>query len=269
MNTLLIDAHVHIHDCFDLDAFFNAAYGNFGAEAARSKTGSWTAFLLLTEATGQHWFRQLREKGNSGRHWRVVPTREPIALRLEKEGLPGHEMYLVAGRQIVTAEKLEVLALLSGRIFKDGRPLAQTVAAVQEAGSLPALPWGAGKWLGPRRRMLTRYLDTRGAPTLFLADNGGRPFFWPFPFYARKTGLPVLAGSDPLPFPWEERRAGSFGFRLDGEIDGQFPTAALGKLLRDRRQPPRPYGRPETFFRFLRNQSAMQIYKNMCSGGTS
>jgi hypothetical protein len=266
---LLIDAHVHIHDCFDLDGFFDAAYGNFRAAAEWGEAITWTGFLLLTEGEKQHRFRQLRERGSSARNWRALSTGEPHSLRLERKGRPGHGMYLVAGRQIVTAEKLEVLALLSGAMFEDGRPLAPTVAAVREAGGLPALPWGAGKWLGERKRVLASYLARQEEPELFLADNGCRPSFWPFPRYARNAGLQLLAGSDPLPFPWEERRAGSFGVRLQAEVDERFPAAGLGELLRDRRWKPQPYGRPERTFRFFRNQAAMQIHKNFLPAGLS
>jgi hypothetical protein len=259
---LLVDAHVHIHECFEFGAFFDAAYGNFCYHARQRGTRSWTAFLLLAECAKQSQFRRLQEKGSSPRCWRVLATEEPISLRLEREGRPDIGMYVVAGRQIVTKEKLEVLALLSGSTIEDGKPLGLTVTAVREAGGLPALPWGAGKWLGGRKRILTRYLERDKESDLFLADNGCRPFFWPLPLYARKAGLQILAGSDPLPFPWEERRAGSFGFSLQGEIDEHFPATSLGKLLRDRQRPPKPYGRPETFLRFFRNQAAMQIRKN-------
>lgn len=264
---LFIDAHVHIHDCFDLDSFFDAAHRNFRAAAERGGTVAGSGFLLLTEGGTQHRFRQLQEGGVSARSWRVLPTGEPHSLRLEKKGMPDRGMYLVAGRQIVTAEKLEVLALLSGVMFQDGSPLARTVAAVREAGGLAALPWGAGKWLGGRKRVLTGYLAEQAGADLFLADNGCRPVFWPFPRYARRTGLQLLAGTDPLPFPWEERRAGSFGVRLRGGIDERFPAASLRELLGNPLCRPQPYGRPENPFRFFRNQAAMQIHKNFLPAG--
>jgi hypothetical protein len=266
---IFIDAHVHIHNCFDLDAFFDAAYGNFRAEAKQGGMELGSAFLLLTEGGRQHWFRQLQENGNLARNWRALPTGEPISLRLERRDRPGLRMYLAAGRQIVTAEKLEVLALLSGSIFEDGKPLGRTVAEVRQADGLPALPWGAGKWLGARKRVLTDYLGRHGEEDLFLADNGCRPSFWPFPLYARKAGPRLLAGSDPLPFPWEARRAGSFGISLRGDIDEGAPAASLRELLRDRWQRPQPYGRTETSFRFFRNQAAMQIHKNFLAAGLS
>ncbi len=266
---LLIDAHVHIHDCFDMDGFFDAAEGNFRAAAGGDGAVRLTGFLLLAETAKQHRFQQLRERGGSLRRWQALPTGEPLSLRLARTDRTGPGMYLVAGRQIVTAEKLEVLALLCGAEFEDGMELARTVGAVRTAGGLAALPWGAGKWLGSRKRLLAGYLAKERGGELFLADNGCRPSFWPFPRYARNAGRQPLAGTDPLPFPWEQGRAGSFGVRLEAGIDERSPAASLGILLRDRQCRPQPYGRPESPFRFVRNQAAMQIHKNLLPAGLS
>lgn len=52
----------------------------------------------------------------------------------------------MAGRQIVTAEKLEVLALGTDLDIDDGRPIREVLSLVTENGGLPVIPWGAGKW---------------------------------------------------------------------------------------------------------------------------
>ena len=49
----LIDAHVHIHGCFDLPQFFDYAHRNFSAQAERiDSTIAFEGVLMLTELAG-------------------------------------------------------------------------------------------------------------------------------------------------------------------------------------------------------------------------
>ena len=57
---ILVDAHVHIYDCFDLETFLDSALENFKAEAARcGQEDSLTAILLLTETARENWLQSL------------------------------------------------------------------------------------------------------------------------------------------------------------------------------------------------------------------
>jgi len=57
---ILVDAHVHIYDCFDIQTFLDSAFANFKAEAARcGQEDSFTAVLLLTETAKDNWFQRL------------------------------------------------------------------------------------------------------------------------------------------------------------------------------------------------------------------
>jgi hypothetical protein len=266
---ILFDAHVHIHDRFNPAALFDAAYRNF---CSVGKSLGAAFFLLLTEGEKQHQFKQLRDGKNPCGDWQILSTGESFSLRLEKRGNTRSEMFLVAGRQLVTAERLEVLALLTGEQFEEGLPLARTVDEVRRLGALPALPWGAGKWLGRRKRVLSRFFQEETIQPLFLADNRCRPRLWPFPDFARKTSLKILAGTDPLPFPWEERRAGSYGCMLANDaalIDKFAPAAGLRRLLLDPWSQPVVYGQPEATLDFFKNQTAMQIHKHLPRRGSS
>jgi hypothetical protein len=266
---ILFDAHVHIHDCFNMAVMFDAAHRNFSA-AGMGRGADF--FLLLTEGEKQNRFRQLRDEEKNCGDWRILPTGESCTLRLSRRVGASAEMFVVAGRQLVTAEKLEVLALLTDEQFEEGLPLARTVDEVRRRGALPALPWGAGKWLGRRKRVLSRFFQEEARQPLFLADNRCRPRLWPFPDFARKTALKILAGTDPLPFIWEERRAGSYGCMLAGDgarLDRSTPAAGLGRLLVDPRCRPVVYGHPEAAVNFFRNQTAMQIHKHFPGRGRS
>ena len=52
------------------------------------------------------------------------------------------------------------------------------VREARESGALVVIPWGAGKWLGRRGAVLSRYLRSVDDPGIFLGDNGGRPNAW-------------------------------------------------------------------------------------------
>jgi hypothetical protein len=269
---MIIDGHVHIYDCFDIPRFFGSAFSNC-LQVARNVgyERSHIPVLLLTEGRRQRVFQRLQEETKKGNNrigdvktgaYRVFATEEAESLRIQR--MDGTCLFLVSGRQIVTAERLEVLALSTVSEIPDGLPLEETVAAVEKEGSLPVIPWGFGKWIGRRGRILKRFLENANRPDFFLGDNGGRPAFLPEPAhfsFGRERGIRILPGSDPLPFLSETDRAGSFGFTLRVSLDPDRPAHGIGTALFDRATRPEPYGRLETPFRLLRNQIAMQMMK--------
>lgn len=268
--SLLVDAHVHIYDCFDLSVFIGSALSNFSLAASRNKEeGPFVPLLFLTESRTERWFRRLYEevkkRGNFGddvEGCELSHTEEATSLRVTKKNHP--PLFLVSGRQIVTEEKLEVLALATGNEFADGRPLEDTVESVIEDGAIPVIPWGFGKWEGRRGRILWNYLEKAPNSSVFLGDNAARPFFLPYPRHfslGKEKGIRILPGSDPLPFRSEARRAGSFGFFLHGSIDPGRPGESMKKHLRNPETDPKPYGALEGPVRFAVNQCAMQLRK--------
>ena len=268
----MIDAHVHIYPCFDLTVFFDAAFSNCLQVARNVKCDlSHIPVLLLSEGRRQKVFHCLHESTNKGNNrnadeqtggYRVFATEEEESLRIQKED--GTFLFLVAGRQIVTAERLEVLALATGAEIPDGLALEKTVAAVEKEGAMAVIPWGFGKWIGRRGEILKRFMENVPRPAFFLGDNGGRPAFLPEPAlfsFGRGRGIRILPGSDPLPFPSEAGRPASFGFTLTVSIDPGRPSHGIRTALSDHASRPEPFGRLETPFRFLRNQVAMQMMK--------
>jgi hypothetical protein len=263
---LFVDSHVHIHDCFPLDSFLDAACHNFKIAAAAKTTDSeWAAFLLLTESEGAHVFSRLGEIARSAtgseNRWRFKTTDEDISI--EAIGPGGNRLFLVPGGQIVTAERLEVLCIGSRSRFEDKMPIRETIDRVLEAGALPVLPWGPGKWFSERGKIVRDTIRYYGRE-LFLGDNGNRPGFWPSPRLfesASSDGHKILPGSDPLPFPSEAARAGSFGFFLDHQISMSHPARSLISELRNPESIPVPFGKLESSGRFFRNQIKMQLVK--------
>ncbi len=99
----------------------------------------------------------------------------------------------------------------------------------------------------------------------YIGDNGNRPVFWPQPSLfkvAEKKGIGNLPGSDPLPFPSEEVRAGSYGFSLSTRLDPDFPAQALKKLLFNDVSSPIRYGKRQRPLTFFLKQLSMQWIKH-------
>ncbi len=237
---VLVDAHVHMYDCFSVAGVFDAAAANF-ASAARSfqRGGGFTGVLCLVEGSTERFLDGVRTQ-RLGRVWRGQHGYweldhngcEPETLVVRR----GHvQLAVIAGRQLVTREKLEVLAIGTTAPLKDGDPIEATLKAVHAVGAAAVLPWGVGKWLGGRGAMIDAILADPQWSHVLLGDNGNRLRYGPEPerfAAARRAGRAVLPGSDPLPLPGEERRVGGYGFAIDVDFDPLRPTAALLALLR-------------------------------------
>ncbi|MEX0745755.1 MAG: hypothetical protein WD118_09140, partial [Phycisphaeraceae bacterium] len=195
--------------------------------------------------------------------WRVEPTNESCALRLRAAGQP--TLVLVAGRQIVTRQRLEVLALGTRTMFDDRNDIAATIAQVHRDGALPVLPWGFGKWLFGRGRIVRDLIDSPPVPTLCLGDNGGRPCGSMTPTLLKRAGrpgrprIPVLPGSDPLPFAHQVGRIGRYGFTIAVDLAGPRPFDALREAL-TAGVAPLPVGRRDGWCAFARAQLAMRLH---------
>jgi len=264
-STILADAHVHFYRVFDLATFLRGAARNFARRAADlGLAANPPALLLMTEGTGERFFQSFREM--TGREiadgWIFEPTSEELSLRVAHRD--GRRFWLVAGRQIAAAEDLEVLALGCKEHLPDRQPLRETIAAVRRSGALAVIPWGLGKWWFRRGRLLEAILEEENPAELFLGDNGGRPRAAPPPRIfetARKRGVRILPGSDPLPFEQQAERPGSYGFAVNGPLDPARPAASLKSLLRSPQIQPVPFGEGERLLPFVRHQLAMQIRK--------
>ncbi len=269
----LVDSHVHFCDCFDAGSFFASAFDNLRAEAARLGSPGAASVLLLAETEGKNWFGEMSSLAGSDAplaagSFRLERTDEAGSLRVIS---PGEELlFLVAGRQIVTAGSLEVLALGTMETFAAGGPVEAVLDDVRGAGALPVLPWGAGKWWGKRGRVVREVLRGRKGRRLWLADSGTRPVFWPRPSLFREAelcGVGILGGTDPLPVPGEERRVGSFGFSLPLVLSAGRPWHDLREYLAGREGHVAVYGRHESASAFFRSQLRLRFGPGRTKGG--
>lgn len=259
----LVDAHVHLHDCFAVADFLDTAAANFTSAArALGLQSAPAGCLMLTESQGVDHFATLAAGRAASGAWQLESTDEPVSLIARSDGAA--PIALIAGRQIVCREGLEVLALGTGAPFVDGEPLEDVLKRVAAAGAITVLPWGVGKWQGARGRLIAQLIGQSPIGRLYLGDNGGRLGLAPEPAMlaqARSRGITVLPGSDPLSFPGQVSKVAGYGFVAEAPLDEATPLAALGRYLAKAGPALRRFGRLETLPGFLRAQVAMQLRK--------
>ena len=254
---LLVDAHVHLHDCFELVSFLDAAITNFKAQNHQQDTTEpVTGALLLSEVSGVDAFtKRVKAYANTSvSDWEICPTQETYSCWARHAD--GHSILIAAGRQVVTTEGIEVLALITEKLIPDGLSIEDTIKQVVVAGGLPVVPWGVGKWIGKRGNLVEHQLRTSEAQ-LFAGDNGGRPGFWSLPAYFQQRAQ--LPGTDPLPLPEEVSRAGSYGFFTQGTLDEETPGQSLKQILQDPDVSIAPYGRSLPPLKFIKNQALIRM----------
>jgi len=268
---ILVDAHVHLRDCFNVERFLERAAANFKQAAhTADKKSEFVGALLFTDSGQEDGFGRLRSHltqhepvdAKERERWCLRNTVEDTSLYITRKG--EDELCVIAGRQLLSKEQLEVLAIGTRRPFNGQRSAKSLIRSISEAGALPIVPWGVGKWLGRRGAIVEDLLRDPRLPPFYLGDSANRPVFWPQSSLFRRAeerGICNLPGSDPLPLPAECQRPGSFGFTMNGTLSAEQPTHDLLQKVSDPSNEVRPYGRGDGLFSFLRNQIAMQYRK--------
>jgi len=260
---VLVDAHVHFHSCFAERTFLDAAARNFALAGTRLGLDSPPlGVLLFTESAGENAFRRFHAEAGDRlpAGWQFLRTGESLSLLAVRDG--EIRLLLVAGRQVVTSERLEILALGCDSDIPDGSTFERALRDVRRAEALPVLPWGLGKWWFRRGRIAADIVERQDPGDFFLGDNAGRPYGSPRPaLFARAESrrIKILPGTDPFPFPDHVGRAGSYGFVLAHALGRETPAQDLKAALRSDDAQLRPYGRGEALFGFVRDQLAMQL----------
>jgi hypothetical protein len=269
--TAAVDAHVHIHPCYEPDELLSNAYNNLSAapEGGATEAEERAFFLLMTECFGDDYFGALQAAAHGRetsqklllRQWVMAPTEE-VSSVLAESGQ--RQVFIVGGRQVACREGLEVLVLGTTKRLPDGLPIRDVLAETASWGVPRVIPWGPGKWLFRRGRLLNELLQEFRNPTLFLGDEGGRPVFWGYPQHfgrAAQLGIRDLPGTDPLPFPHDVTKVGRMGFRARIELDRARPAASLLGALQLQSTTLERFAILESPLRFVRNQIGMQLRK--------
>jgi hypothetical protein len=237
-----IDAHVHLHSPSEALSALRTAQNRLAA------AGGEIGVLMLAERQGYDVFDSLRRD--------LIVTDEPESLWFDES----RSLLVLAGRQIVSSEKLEILALATNARMSDGAPAEKVIDDMDAADAIVVLPWGVGKWLGKRGALVDRLISSADRARLFLGDNGGRPALWRVPQFDGK--LKTLAGSDPLPLPGWPQAIGSFGSAMRMVLEASTPSASLKRALRDPATPLEPFGSLANPFRFLVDQTRLRLARS-------
>ena len=228
---LWIDGHVHIYPAYDWRTAVRSLAGNI----ARFSGGNGPGIGFLAEGAGCRFFRDVREKPDLFRDGSLAiePCGDPGALVVRQDGQA--LAYLVAGRQIITAERLEVLAVGADTGWADGEPAGKVLEQVLSAGAIPVLSWSPGKWFAGRGRVVRSLIESHAPGQFLLGDTALRPKGWGFPVLltlGKRRGFKVIGGSDPLPLAGEEARLGSYGVQVRADFDPGKPAESVCRMLR-------------------------------------
>ena len=242
----LVDTHVPIYPGHDPAAVVRNGWVNLQRSIAPGAVPADEAIVLcLAERSDCHAFAELAGGRATIPGGIAVEAVDPLrAVRCR--GPEGLDAWIVAGRQIRTRERLEVLALTVDEAFPDGLEMGEAVGRVRAAGGIPVLPWSPGKWTGRRGAVIRETIDQASPGEVLLADSSLRPRGWRGDGLLRRAasrGLGVVAGTDPLPLPGEEYVAGACGCAIDRPLRADEPAASLADALATLRGAARPIGR--------------------------
>lgn len=259
---IIIDAHSHMYDCFDLPVFISFTFKNLDSffQARFPNINEFKKVVCLTEAKNNNYFEALKNGDVPlSDDLKIRKTREDISFILEKSN--GSSVIFLKGRQIVSREKIEVLSIASNVEIKDGLPLKEILKRLIKNQNIAVLAWGVGKWWFKRGKIINNIINTNDSPFLFTGDNSGRPLFWPMPRLINsglKKDIRLLSGSDPLPLTKEENKSGSFGMIIEGDISTDYPGKTLTDLLCQSKPNTIPFGNRDSLALFLSRQ--IRIY---------
>lgn len=247
--SIIADTHLHIYPFHDLVALLGHLDGSMEASG-----GETARVALLAERGDCHAFRDMpaQETRLGEQGWSVSAARGGSAWVLSRGD--GPPLYVVAGRQVVTVERLEILALTADIDVPDGLAAGEALTRVRGEGAFPVLAWAPGKWFGRRGAIVRQLVDAARPGELLIGDTSLRPTCWAEPLLmrrARRKGLRVLCGSDPLPFVGEEKLAGTYASILDADLDPARPVESVRQALRDPTVVVRPVGRRGSLWQVL------------------
>jgi len=207
MHTTILDTHLHLYPCFDLPLAFNQFLDNTaglgGAQTAR--------VACLAERFDCNYYDSIASGQTLLDGFTPGDSQDgQITLTRDKDLL---SLSLLPGRQVISSEKIEILALGCPQRIEDGQPALDVIYQIMQLGHVPVLPWSPGKWFGARGELIKRLIGELKAGDFLIGDTPLRPYGWTTPRLmksAQNKGFSIVAGSDPLPFSGEENWLGAY-----------------------------------------------------------
>ncbi|MBN2009941.1 hypothetical protein JW960_11415 [candidate division KSB1 bacterium] len=230
----IIDGHIHIYPNYNLRQAILTGVKNL-KKTTNSKNPI-VPMWLLVERYDCNFFKEAADSAPIDFDQSDLVLKrgtEPETLIVEENEVP--ILYILAGRQVVTTENLEVLSLATDHFIQDRTlPARGVVESINNANGIAAINWAPGKWFFSRGKVVEQLLNDFQPTELFIGDTSLRPTMWTTPTLmenARQRGFKTIAGSDPLPFDNEEKQIGLYCFHVEGEFDESFPAKSLRTLI--------------------------------------
>jgi hypothetical protein len=214
---ILVDTHVHVYPSYNVGNLLSSAVEHFSVLGLGLGEASADRCLCLTETQQNHFFAMWHAAESSvvGGGWRVMRSDDSRVLRAQHTQMGS--VWVVAGRQVISRERLEVLALVCDGNVEDGQSLDATLSAIRAAGAVPVLSWAPGKWWGARGVVVKQALQQNTPTDLAVGDIPMRSWIWGEPAIMREAhqrGFRILAGTDPLPLKGEESGVGRYAMAI-------------------------------------------------------
>ena len=259
--TMALDSHVHLYSCAALGAALSSGRDNLAAASSRAAHVPESFGLVLTENAGDHSFEGLASGRLRALGWQVRPVRADRAVLVALRERDDAELLLFAGCQIVTRERIEVLALCTRDRFSDGSPLHELLAELSRRSVPAVLPWGLGRWRGGHGSVICDLMSDADRPAFLLGDTAGRPRFSRPPILFRRAaanGIPILSGTDPVPLADAEVGIGEYGCLIGFGRDTEWPAAELRRQLLNLQEQPEIIGHRRGITSVLSQQMALR-----------
>lgn len=272
--TVPVDGHVHFHPCFSALTFLECAYRHLG-QAHHAPPGMQISastqipgILFLCSIATQEPIDDLTQQLNRRQcEWEIQGTSERAAHLVMRHGAPA--LTIIVGRQLVSAEGLEVLAIGTCDHCPERLPLPELLDWITGVDAVAILPWGLGKWWFQRGRHLRALIERLAChpdPNVFFGDQSGRPrsAVRSSPLAAaHRQGIRVLAGTDPLSTIAEVSRVGRFGFWLEmASLDETSPARSIKHAVRNMTQQPRFFGQRDALPQMLVRQIRWRLSRH-------
>ncbi len=263
MNKLtLVDTHTHFYPFCSFEEFFDYAYLNM-QNAARDNYNAqpFSAILCLLETETSHNYQDLLDIATSTKKigdWQLESLDQNTLFRVSQNN--GKELYLLPGQQIITSENLELLIIGNTDKITYRKPIHSYLEKYGDT-HLLIIPWGVGKWLGKRGRIVSQLIQNSDYK-FALGDNSGRASLWKYvPQFnqARKKNIKILAGSDPLPIHKQYKKVATYGSALMEQLQPLGLAAQLRTEILNPTTNIKNYGRRDSLFRSISSQLLLRL----------
>lgn len=220
-----LDAHTHFYPEFSAEVFINSAFNN--AHSLFSKKKLSAAGMIFTERNDCDFYSRITEDDSLKRELSSKGIRvEHNVIHHSSYNFP---LVCFPGRQISTKEKIEVLALFHSKKLPENLSLNELITYIKNENSIPVINWAPGKWSGSRGKIVEQYINDH-SQKITLGITTLLPELIPYPSLLKKgmaLHIPIIAGSDPLPFRGQDKLPLSYGmlFNSISEIPSEQEIA--------------------------------------------